>query len=119
MGKVDWFGEERKKDIAKHNERNMQKAVRVVRNEVVKLLGTKGPPRSVEGEAPHIETNQLRLSIATEVTNDDDKVTGRVGTNVEYAKYLELPTYLNRPFLMPAIDNVRDTVRAILSTPMK
>lgn len=116
---MDWFGNQRLADLAKHNKRNMEKAVRVVRNEVVKLLGTKGPPRSTEGNPPHIETNALRLSIATEVVQQGSDTTGRVGTNIEYAKYLELPSYLNRPFLMPAIDNTRDAVKDILATEMK
>lgn len=121
-----WFGEERKRDLDRHNKRNMEKAVRIVRNDVVRSLsikvgrvGGKVVERSKPGEAPRLEYGVLRNSIATEVIQESNQTIGRVGTKTEYAKYLELPEYLNRPFLLPAVARTRPEVKRILSTPMK
>jgi hypothetical protein len=43
---------------------------------------------------------------------------GRIGTNKEYAKYLELPVYLNRPFLLPALARTKAEVGRLLSRPL-
>ena len=96
----------------------MAVAVRHVANEIKKSLGVKYPPASQVGEAPHLRTGELRRSIATEVDDSGAEVIGRVGTNKEYAKYLELPVYLNRPFLLPAIARTKGQVSRILSRPL-
>lgn len=123
---VKWFGQKWLDEIRKDQTKKMQKAVRLVRNEVVKSLGVKVgrnangrvTERSKPGEPPRLETGELRRSIATEVDTDRGEVVGRVGTNKEYAKYLELPAYLNRPFLLPAVARTKDQVANIFKTPL-
>lgn len=116
---VKWFAPARFAEIQKDQRRKMEKAVRLVRNEIVKSLGVKWPPPSVEGEAPHLRTGELRRSIATQVDDENDNIVGRVGTNKEYATYLELPAYLNRPFFVPAVQRTRHQVAAIFAKPVK
>lgn len=115
---MKWFGPERLAEIQTEQRKRMERAVRVVSNEVKKSLGVKFPPASSPGNPPHLRTGELRRSIATEVVDEGGKIVGRVGTNKTYAKYLELPNYLNRPFLLPAVARMRNTVERILSQKM-
>ncbi len=66
----------------------------------------------IEREARRIcpyETGNLRSSIHTEVRQERKEVTAVIGTNVEYAKYVEYgtsnPNYPVQPFLRPALDS--------------
>ena len=73
-----------------------------------------------EGEAKlycPIDTGRLRNSIS----HDHDDSTMVVGTNVEYAPYVELGTSRMdpQPFLAPAIENHMDTYRAIAEAELK
>ncbi len=60
----------------------------------------------------YIRTGRLRNSIA----NDSDDTTAQVGTNVEYAPYVELGTskMTERPFLKPAVENHLDEYKEII-----
>lgn len=54
---------------------------------------------------PNVDTGRLRSSITHEVNNDEKSV--RIGTNVEYAPFLELGTVrmpAGYPFLKPALE---------------
>lgn len=112
---VKWYAPEIYTKIKQHEKQRMNLAVRHVRNAVIRRIGTKWPPPSSEGEPPHLRTGQLRNSIATEVTESGDQITGRVGTNVKYAKYLELPEYLNRSFLLSTVNMEQNNVKNILA----
>ena len=59
---------------------------------------------SKEGEAPNVDTGRLVQSIAVEM-NTYNKA--HVGTDVNYAPMLEFK--LNRPFLRPALEKVRQS----------
>lgn len=59
---------------------------------------------------PNVQTGRLRSSIAEELSHDAEGLVERVGTDVEYAIYVEMgtshaPAY---PFLRPAADSIRD-----------
>jgi hypothetical protein len=60
--------------------------------------------RSRPGEPPRKQTGQLKQSVTYEV--DEKAMEGRVGTNLDYGKYLELGTkrgILPRPWLRRAL----------------
>jgi len=66
---------------------------------------------SVEAAAKRIcpvDTGRLRASITHEVDASPGKIEGRVGTNVEYAAYVELGTRRAsaQPYLRPALSAV-------------
>lgn len=71
------------------------------------IRGGKVHRASAPGEPPAVDTGRLRSSITHEVKIQGNEVSGLVGTNVEYAKYLELGTnkMAARPFLRPAVFN--------------
>lgn len=62
------------------------------------------PPASTPGEPPHKRTGNLLSRIDHEF--DNDGLVGRVGSNLDYARFLELGTEKMepRPYLRPAMD---------------
>jgi len=91
----------------------------VLRSHIVRLLSTPffavGP--SKPGEPPHARTGRLRNSItAPPVLPTDHPMQMLVGTNVEYAPFLEQGTkkMAARPFISRAIKDMRSTIIAIL-----
>ena len=65
--------------------------------------------RAAKQRAP-VDTGNLRRSITTEIDPArGDKATGRVGTGVHYAPYVEFGTRYTRaqPFLGPALEQAR------------
>lgn len=88
-----------------------------LRNEVVQLLSQPGTGRrytrgnrthtaSAPGNAPAVDSGRLRQSIGVQQVAEGHY---RVGTNVEYAPYLEYGTrrMAARPFLRPAFEKVK------------
>lgn len=74
----------------------------------------RGLDPSAVGEAPKVVSSRLRTSITHRVDDEGDTIVGRVGTNVPYARRLELGFFgtdsrgrnINqgaRPFLRPAL----------------
>lgn len=55
-----------------------------------------------------VDTGRLRNSIQHQIALDNGEITGRVGTNVEYAPYVEFGTryWSGKPFLIPALYEV-------------
>jgi phage gpG-like protein len=71
---------------------------------------------SQPGEPPRKQTGRLRASVTREI--DESALEGRVGTNVDYGKYLELGTkrgILPRPWLRRALAEMQGRVNEILS----
>lgn len=60
---------------------------------------------SAPGDPPAVNTGRLRSSITHRVAVDDQGVFAEVGSNVRYARFLELGTskMAKRPFLRPAL----------------
>ena len=85
---VKWFGKDIEKKVVNTAAANILKACLIV-----------------EGDAKRIcpvDTGRLRSSITHEV----DLFSGKVGSNVEYAAYVELGTVkmAARPYLRPALE---------------
>lgn len=70
------------------------------------------------GKPPHVLTGRLRQSITARVEVLDDFIVGRVGSNVEYARALELgyaPRNLDpRPYLAPTFRREFNVIAEIL-----
>lgn len=78
-----------------------------------------GANPSSPGEPPHKQYGHLRRSVATEV--DSATLVGRVGTNLNYGRWLELGTRLMaaRPWLRRALRENQARIKSILAEPMK
>ena len=72
--------------------------------------------RSKPGEPPHVDTGTLRRSITHQVvrTGGPTFAVCRVGSNIEYSKWLELGTsrMAARPFLRPSLARMLARIRA-------
>jgi HK97 gp10 family phage protein len=81
----------------------VEQAEKLVRRACVKVEG------GAKRRCP-VDTGRLRASITHEVSVRGRDVTGRVGTNVEYARYVEFGTrrMRARPYLRPALGDVKD-----------
>lgn len=90
MGKLIWNGADARRVVEGQTIRWLNAAVVVVQNHAKKLISVPGPEPSSPGEPPHKQTGRLRASVGSEVIPND--LTGRVGTNLEYGKCLELGT---------------------------
>lgn len=82
---------------------------------------TKGHSPSLEGNYPAVDTGKLRQSITYDVSEENGKVTGRVGSALLsplYPVYLEFGTSRNlkaRPFIRPALlQNEKEIKRLML-----
>lgn len=70
-----------------------------------------GIAQDIEGKAKRytpVDTGRLRSSLTSVVSSDGEGLYAMVGTDVEYAPYVEFGTYRTRPqsFLRRAIDEV-------------
>ena len=76
---------------------------------------------SQPGQPPAVDTGQLRASITYEIEQILFSITGRVGTNVKYARFLELGTkdMQPRPYLRAAIERNKAEIIKILTTKIK
>ncbi len=126
-----------KGDLGKEMKRRITRSAIVVSREAKKLISTPGTGkraksgrgkrkgstrygllRSKPGAPPLKQTGRLRSSVAHEVVSDD---MARVGTNVDYGKFLELGTrkMAARPWLVRSLDAMRPAIAAILTKPWK
>jgi len=97
---VKWYGVKVISKINSENKKIINKACLMVQRDAMKSIGLVPSP-SPPGHAPAAPTGRLRSSITHEV----EGTTGRVGTNVKYALFLELGTerMAPRPYLRPAL----------------
>jgi hypothetical protein len=128
MARLKWNGPEAKRRIEHEMSNRMAVACRLVMNHAKVLLsvsGTGGKPGSKRrygsnpskpGEPPHKQYGVLREHVATEVI----RMRGRVGTNKEYGRYLELGTrkMAPRPWLKRSLDETKADIRRLFSRPM-
>lgn len=125
---VDWRGDDVERVIRARVSRNMDQATLWLQGQVRKSINRSQPFRrtadgdrvglspSAPGEPPKKLTENLVRNIATDKRESPLEITGVVGTNVEYARRLELGftgrdaagrnvDQAPRPFLRPALAN--------------
>jgi hypothetical protein len=128
MARLKWNGPEVQRRIWREMERRIHAATILVLNharELISIAGTGGKPGtkrkygsnpSAPGEPPHKQFGHLRRSVAREVVG----LVGRVGSNLKYARYLELGTknMAARPWLRRALNEKLAEIRRLVSRPM-
>src|SRR5215469_10715989 len=93
---ADWNGDGAMKEIKGGASDWITRACIIVKRRAVTLLstpgtgreGSSGPEVSQPGKPPRKQTGNLRDHVDYEV--DEDELVGRVGTNIDYGRYLEL-----------------------------
>jgi phage gpG-like protein len=85
--------------------RDLARRAALVETAAKQEVGGAWPPPSQPGEPPHLRTGRLRTSISWRLGADEAGLYADIGSNVEYAGYLELGTdrMAARPFLRPAL----------------
>lgn len=80
---------------------------------------TKAVYDTPESKSGYVRTGRLRNSISYGVDTDEPAV--YIGSNVEYAPYVELGTskMRSRPFLKPAVENYAGEYKDLLEQAMK
>lgn len=83
--------------------------------------GWVGLDPSAPGEPPKKLSVTLQPSISHEMRSEPGAVVARIGTNVPYAKHLELGTskMKPRPFLVPGLNNSLDTAKATIAARLR
>lgn len=116
---LNWFGVQVTQEVQRQAERGMVRAMIHLEGKVIRKI-SKGQPPSRPGEPPHVLTGRLRQSITHQVEVVGREVIGRVGTNVEYGRRLELGfvgtdslgrnvNQAQRPYLRPTLLEERGT----------
>ena len=125
-----WTPAEVVREARSETARRMKLATVLVRDVVKKSINRGNPTGefpSAPGEPPKKVTARLFQSITEEVIETPDLVIGRVGTNVEYARRLELGfvgtdrlgrhyDQKPRPFLRPGLAKSLRAVRRVLGS---
>jgi len=112
---VRWYGDKFRKEIETKCLQNMETACLFLEGQIKKDI-SQGQPPSKPGEPPHVLWGTLRRSITHEVEKSREGVIGRVGSNEEYALFLEVGTskMAARPFLRPGLAKNRRQIAQIL-----
>lgn len=125
MARLEWNGPEARRRGRDAVVEFLTAACILITNEAKGLLSVPGTGRvkgrrvgagghSPPGEPPYKQTGRLRASVTYEV--DKGSLQARAGTNVDYGLYLELGTKRGiapRPWLRPAMNNVRGKIEAL------
>jgi len=114
---VSWRGEEFKKLLKATTVKKLERAAYELQNAIKESISepsNHGTTPSAAGEPPHKDLGRLRASISHEI--DIANMKARVGTNVIYAKFLELGSrrMAARPFIRPAYQLMIPRILAIL-----
>lgn len=93
-----WQGDEFFESVRGQIRANLATAADVLKADLKETIGIQGPPRSVSGEAPRMDSQDLYKSIRVAgPTDNGDSITAQAGTDLYYGAKLELE--MNRPWL--------------------
>jgi hypothetical protein len=98
---------------------NVGKAANSLRDSAKKLISIQGPPRSLPGEPPHIDTGRLIASVqAIGPAEQGDVIFATVGTDVFYGRLLEFGTrrVAARPWLVRSLRENQQSLGKIMTT---
>lgn len=121
----DWNPDRVLAEVNRRLERGIERACMFVVGRIIASIST-GQPASAPGEPPHVLLGRLRQSITHRVFQRAGEWVGVVGTNVIYARRLELGfvgtdargrnvNQAPRPFIRPAILNNRAEILRLIA----
>lgn len=102
--------------IAAEMQQRVVAATALTHREMVAKVSKPGPPASLPGEPPHVDTGRLRQSLQPSVVREGNTIRGSVSTNVEYAPHLEYGTSKMepRPFMRSTLAEQAEAVKQIM-----
>jgi hypothetical protein len=110
---TDWHGDSFFEAVRDRISANVAKAANELRTDMRILIGIQGPPRSVPGESPHMDTQALRDSVEMiGPAVQGDLIFSSVGTALFYGAILELQ--MNRPWLSRGLHNNEAKIAATI-----
>jgi len=118
---LEWHGEEVKERLNEAAAAGLNAAATALRGHMSFNLSIQGPPRSLPGQFPHMDTGTLRRSLKTEKATASslyaaagvDATAYNEGTLVDdYALYLEFGTMrmAPRPWILRTLDENRTEI---------
>jgi hypothetical protein len=114
--KLDWRGDQFRRELMGRLTRNLKPAGQVVQAEMKDLIHVQGPPPSSAWNPPHVDSGDLIKSIDIAPVSGDFAV--YIGSTLDYAVYLEegTPTMEPRPFMVRALVQAgEDAARELLN----
>ena len=101
MQNVNWHDNNFKTEIFNKFKQNMERACIIVENESKRICP--------------VDTGRLRASITHKIEEKKDEITGIVGTNIEYAIYVEYGTSRMKaePYLRPSLQKNIPIIKAL------
>ncbi len=123
--RIEWKGKRVIELFRLSQKQRVKLAVEMVRSQVVKnisrpvtkLTGPRGgrviTDRSKSGEFPKADTTQLMKTIFGDVVENKGWIDGFVGTPLDYGLILEM--HMNRSFLRRTLEEMRPTIKNILT----
>lgn len=120
---LKWYGPERMDEIKAKVRRNMSEVMAEMDTDIKTSMRTtprgeadpqaRSGSRSLPGHPPAVQTALLIGSIQHKVEDKNNSIVGTVGSHeVIYAAPLEFgtPKMAPRPFLMPALERIKDKI---------
>ncbi len=100
--KFKWYGDKLIREVGLKAFQGMERACLLVENDAKRF-------------SP-VDTGRLRASLTHEIERSKNEVVGRVGTDVEYAVYVEYGTsnMSAQPYLRPALEKNRAAIKRLL-----
>lgn len=100
-----------RKNIRKQIAEGVDRAASALQSDIKRTLSISPSPSS-PGQPPGVDTGTLRRSVQIDRSRVDSDLLARVGTNVEYGRYLEYGTIkmAARPWLRPTLSKFKGKI---------
>lgn len=119
IAKVTWNGDRIERGMREGAESGVKAAALHLKAKLQENLGTQGPPRSLPGNFPHMDTGELHDT--TTAVADLKRLSWRVVMRAQHAIHLEFGTVnmAPRPFARRTMDEEKATLSKIVQDHIK
>lgn len=113
--RLKWYGPQCRQAVHARLAKNLDEAAEYTEESLAALISVQGPPRSTPGNPPHMDTTELWQSI--DHVTDTNALVATVGTDKEYAVYLEMGTskMAPRPWFLRTLLFIQGALARILA----
>lgn len=116
---LKWHGDALTRDVRRAAERGVKAAALHLKEKLQINIGVVGPPRSLPGDFPHVDTGELQDSAVA--IADAKNLSWRVVMTAPHATFLEFgtSTMAPRPFGRRTMEEEKDTLSQIIVSHIK